>query len=555
MVCCHDSAYAVLYKRSRLCGLPSSRSRRTAYACACTRELVYIATCTCVKRSEMNLCGVFRRTRRRRRRAALAEREQLVRQHEPELYNDDACGESYFGQVSTFADLRTGTRKNAQIVIKIIPYFGPFAGRAVVFTVSQSRTLVLVDGVKISTQLDLTFRGQGSVRDSCIHFVHDCSRRDYDLPPAQPKSLQFLCKKQIHLSGVLPPGMPLSEAMKFESQSTKQTVVLRVWPSRVLSGLRSGAGHLNAIKLRVPVHLSFGELTHYARDKLCLSRTTRLCIREPDGIYDLQPSRPLKLRHTTLECFVETTLNARPEPFTNSAPQPFLLPVMLVGSRVEEVVAVPTMTVVELEQAVVQKFGLSAESFLYIPALLADRVNYSTGLKMYTNASRTSSLSLIDRHARHFPIVSDHDPHLLVDHRELPLYNCTIREVELHRSPLICFDVTGPTVPLSFKAISSTPTLATCSNSGGSNSSGGTEYSNYISMTVEPRLISINPTWTAATLVKYVDCASRLSVRQLQVNGRVVAAEERIGRFFDRDWIVQGPGRRPTLSPSVLAVT
>jgi hypothetical protein len=104
---------------------------------------------------------------------------------------------------------------------------------------------------------------------------------------------------------------------------------------------------------------------------------------------------------------------------------------MLVGCGVEEVVITHAMTVVEFEHAVVQQFGLSDECFLYIPALFSQQVRYSTGLKMYTNASRRSGMALLDRHARHFPIVSDNDLNLRVEYRELTLYNRTVREAGL----------------------------------------------------------------------------------------------------------------------------
>ena len=498
----------------------------------------------------------FFRPRRCRVRVAA---EPVTKTPEPELYNTDAAGESYFGQVSTFAEVSSRSRKSSeQTIVKVVPYFGPFEGREVVFCIVHSRTLVRVDGEKISTQLDLTRsprHGHGSVRDTCINFVHDAGRCGYDLPCPQPKSLQFLCKKHIHLSGVLPSGMPLREAKKFESQSTKQSLTVRVWPSDVL---RTGASSQtkNAVKLRVPVHLSFGELGWFLRDKVSLPSSCCVSFREPDGIYDLQPSHPLMLRHTALDCFVKTNTPSPPQVFTAS-PRPVLLPVMLVGCGVEEVVITHAMTVVEFEHAVVQQFGLSDECFLYIPALFSQQVRYSTGLKMYTNASRRSGMALLDRHARHFPIVSDNDLNLRVEYRELTLYNRTVREAGLLQDKvLLCFSVTGPTVPLCFKAISSNisgHSTSSSSSSSANDSSGANHRSaNFVSITIEPRVISINPTWTVSTLLKYVDCVSHFSNRKLLLNDTVVSSDTVIGKLFDRDWIVQSPKGGRTVSPNVL---
>ena len=503
------------------------------------------------------LCGCFRRSRSRRRELSQTP---LVRStQEPELYNADAQEEEYYSKISTYAEVTIARRKKnsgrpERERIRVIPYFGAFAGRTVVFVIDRARTQVVVDDVKISTQLDLTRRARVSVRDSCINFVHsnDCRRYDYHLPPPQPKSLQFLCKKTIHLSGILPPGTPLQEAKKFNS-TAKQSVFLSVWPSDILGDTDKCS---STIKLRVPARISFGELAFYVREKLHLPSSSSLHFQESDGIYPLQPSRPLMQRHNSLECFVRTTQS--PRYLTSSLLPSVLLPVMLVGRGIIEVPATPTMTIVELEYAIIQKFRLDNDTFLYIPSLFSPQLSFSSGLRMFMTANRSTALSLIDRNARRFPIVSDTDPDLKFDHRELRLYNLTLGESGLLQedSPLLCFNVTGPTVPLSFKAYC---TQSSPSYSGGSGSSGDTnsgQFSNHMIVTVEIRVISINPNWTASTLLKYIDCVSRLSSRQLLVKENVISCNERIGKLFDREWIVPSPKHhgRPTISPNVLKI-
>jgi hypothetical protein len=56
----------------------------------------------------------------------------------------------------------------------------------------------------------------------------------------------------------------MAEAAKFNS-TTKQAVIVSVWPSS-----RRRAGEFNGMKIRVPVHLSFGELSCYVGEKLSL---------------------------------------------------------------------------------------------------------------------------------------------------------------------------------------------------------------------------------------------------------------------------------------------
>lgn len=509
-----------------------------------------------------------------RRRSSRVERESpsskpLVRQ-EPvsELYDLDAAEEIYFGQVTTFAEVKHLTlRRTSQgsgMRIKVCPYFGPLAGREILFCINQSRngadrTLVYVDGTRISTRLDLSrsspnpSRGRGSVRDTCIHFVHDARRYEDHIPLPQPKSLLFLCTKHIHLRGVLPPGMPLREAKKFNS-TVKQSVIVRVWPSRYLPAGEGCTAARNAVKLRIPVHISFAELGWYLREKLGLPASSSLRFRELDSLDDQQHIQPVTLRHTALECFVKSASQPRPRAFTAS-PRPLPLPVMLVGRGIVEVVVSPTTTVVEFEDAVIQEFGLSEDCFLYIPALFSHQVSYTTGLKMYATANRRS-VSLLDRHSRRFPIVSEVDPNLFVEYRELPLYNRTVRDAGLlheERVPLVCFDVPvlGPTVPLLFKAITTTSILSTNS---GSSSSSGEHCSNFVNLTIEPRIISINPHWTTATLLKYVDCVSRFACRKLLMNGTVVEKDTGIGKLFDREWMVRNPRGGQSLSPNVLRV-
>ena len=485
-------------------------------------------------------CGCFSRRRRSREEAP------LVRStDEPELYEADARGESYYGRISTLAEIKTGRRKGRksdQEYVKIVPYFGPFAGRNVVFVIDSTRTLVAVDGVKISTHLDLTRR---PVRDTCINFVHgidtsSLASYEFHLPPPQPQSLQFLCKREIYLSGVLPPGTPLQEARKFDA-TPKQTVSVRVWPTNVCS----------TVKVRVPVRLSFGELAFYVREKLGLPPSHTVQFRESDGIYPLQPSRPLMQRHDFLECFVR-------QPRFPTSPSPCLLPVMLVGRGMAEIRVSSTTMIVELEDAIKQCFGLEDDTFLYIHSLFSPQLSHSAGLRMFVTANKRTAL-LIDRSARRFPIVSDSDLNRQFDHREIAPYNLTLGEAGLlhEGTPLLCFDVTGPTVPLSCKAYS-TETAPT-SNSGGSGSSGGTDgsgqYSNHMIVSVETRIMSINPNWTASTLLKYVDCVTRLPAsRQLLLKDTIVPFDEKIGRFFDRDWIVPSPNGRPAISPNVLSV-
>ena len=491
---------------------------------------------------------------------------------EPELYDTDAADESYFGHLSSFAEVKvTSSRRHRSpsqqqvCTMKVSPYFGPYAGSEVTFTVCMSagqgtRTQVQVGGAKICTRLNFAAGSRESLRDACINFVHDDRWAKTDIVAereTQPNSLKFLCTKRIHLRGVLPAGMPMREAKKFD-RTTKQEVFVRVWPSQ-LPRTRHSCGfgaEKDAIKLRVPMHISFAELAWYVRDKLGLPLASGVGFREPNSLEDVQPTRPLMLGHTLLECFVTLPQTARTAALRLMASVISVrLPVSLIGSGVEEVVVTPTMTVAEFEVAVLQQFGLGDDCFLYIPALFSHQCSHPTGLKMYATANRRSVISLVDRHARRFPIISDNDPNLAVEHRELPLYSRTVREAGLLKeSPLLCFDVTGPTIPLKFKGMSNIVSGVDSGSSSSTNESSDRS-SNFAHFSVENRVLSINPNWTAATLLKFVECISRFPCRRIVMGEDCAPNDAIVASFFNRDWIVRDPRGRYALSPKVLRVT
>ena len=224
-----------------------------------------------------------------------------------ELYDSDAKDQSYFSELSTFAEIKMPKRprSSCQQVINTMPYFGPFACRRVTFVVEESRTTVLVDNQHITNRLDFTQGRSGrSIKDRCIAFLHatgrDGAHCEYNVPSPKPPTLKFFCERRIWLSGETPLGMPLAEARRF-NQYPKQTLKVNVWPSSVVRAQPMA----KKLKISVPVCLSFGELEYFMREALYLqSSHAALHLREPEGIYPLQPSDPLKPHHRELECFV-----------------------------------------------------------------------------------------------------------------------------------------------------------------------------------------------------------------------------------------------------------
>ena len=101
---------------------------------------------------------------------------------------------------------------------------------------------------------------------------------------------------------------------------------------------------------------------------------------------------------------------------------------MLVGCGINEIQVTSTMTIVELEDAIMQRFRLDSDTFLYIPSLFSPQLSFLSGMRMFMTANRHAALSLVDRN------VSDTDPS---HHHELRLYNLTLGESDL--LPLICY--------------------------------------------------------------------------------------------------------------------
>ena len=483
-------------------------------------------------------CGIGERRRSRTREVAPAP--QSPNPPQPaELYEVEARDQEYFSSVATFADIDIPSRprNSREQVVTANPYFGPFAGRSVKFIVDDKKTTVLVDAKKNTSQLDFT-HGSRSVRDKCIDFLNatgpEAAHYVRNAPPPQPLKLEFLVEKAILLSGETPLGMSMAQAAKF-NDTPKQSVFINVWPSS-FQPPRAGAGE--RLKIKVPACLSFGELTYFMREKLSLPSSISLHLREPEGLYPLSPTQPLKSHHTELMCFV----NAPPPPVcpttspfspTTTTPQPYLLPVMMVGLGIDEVQVTPETTVLELESRIAELFGLRRpENFIYIQSLFFSEVRDSC--RMFVSANGSDALALVGK-TRKFPIALGYK-----DYHQLPLYKLRVMELgHLLQSPLICFCVNGPTVPITFRA---------AADSRGSGS--------HMALTFETRIISINSKWTASTLLKYIDTISRFPNTKLIYKGSIVHHNRVIGELFDRDWVVTGPERsgRKTISPSCLRI-
>ena len=139
-----------------------------------------------------------------------------------------------------------------------------------------------------------------------------------ECPSAKAANTEAFFARDTWLSSETPLGMPLVEARKF-NQYSKQILNVNVWSSSIVRAQPMAQG-TKKLKISLPVCLSFGELEHFMREALYLQPShAALHLREPEGIYPLQPSDHLKSHHTELECFVRVPPVCLTTPFTPSS--------------------------------------------------------------------------------------------------------------------------------------------------------------------------------------------------------------------------------------------
>ena len=502
--------------------------------------------------------------RSRRERSAVAPIEPQLTA-EPELFDRDGDEDIFCGNLSTFATVKTraksGTSRRrspqhgSSKDLLVYPYFGRFAGRWVTFEIDKGAGEILTS-MKIRVGNTLISRRhcgprQGSLRDVVLNYVHDvrppADAEEEALVSSQPHSLKFLCEKRLLLCGTVR-GIPLNVAKQFDV-TTKQELHIRVWPSEIVRSQTSSSSSSSSssmLKVRVPMRVSYAELQWFVSEKLGLPNPYGVKFRNPDGLRDIQSKRPLLSDQTSVDCFVLT----EPSPRYTSTLQNLVLPVSLIGRGIEEVPVSPNMSLAEFETQVIRQFGLHSKCFLYVPMLLSTHVTEPTGLKMYANATRKAVLELLDKTERRFPIIYEIDPCMNVDHRELPLYQQTIYDAGLLENigaPIVCFEVTGPTVPLSFRGM--------CSMSGESSASSTNDSSDrssiFVQFSVENRIVSVNSSWNTSTLLKYIESITGFSCGKVVIGERTIPRDANISQYFCRDWIVRDPRGKYVLSPNV----
>ncbi|KAL5492030.1 hypothetical protein EMCRGX_G017418 [Ephydatia muelleri] len=400
---------------------------------------------------------------------------------------------------STFALMAKRVKPEKEKLI-LVPYFGPFAGHHLTFSIlrGESNRPMLRVTVKSGESTISTFYHRSgrteregaspSFVDRCIKFAHDDSAAQKINTNAQPQSLRFLCKRAVILqSDPLPiHKLPRQVGQQFKGATVPLSV--RVW--------RQNGASPSFVKLCVKPRISLAEVQWMLRHKVGYDAWPR----DPAMVsfYDRkQPDQCLPLDttqadHGALDCVVASTgFEATPS-----------VVVSLMGRGLEQVDVQPDMTLENLDLAVRAKFRLSPHSFLYIPSVMRGRLRHdTTELKMYTPLN-SSTAALISSN-RTFPIVNGTPRSHMDALYTLDVYKRSVVELGLLNtsSILIIYEVTGPTITMPFRTIKGQENNLHTSNG---------RDSVFALVEEQVHVLSVNSSWHRDTLLKFIECLTGL---------------------------------------------
>ena len=393
---------------------------------------------------------------------------------------------------STFA-LMAKKVKPGQEKLILVPFFGPFSGQHLTFSVVRNdRKPMLRVTVKSGENPISTFyhRSGRSIEgaspsfvDRCIKFAHDSAAQKITSKiSAQPQRLKFLCKRAVILFSDSLPIYKLPRQVAQQFKGATEPVHFRVW--------RQNSAGPSLVKLYVKPHISLVEI--------------QWMLRHRDG-YDTWPSDPTKVSfydHTQPDQCL--SLDSTP-PFsrpmdcvvasTSFESTPSVIVSLMGSGGLEEVPVHPGMTLQQFDVAVRIKFGLSPESFLYIPHVMKER-----HLKMY--ATVDSCTAALVGSSRTFPVVNGAPtPHLADLCAHLDVYRRSVLELGLlHTSSvLVIYEITGPTVTMRFRTVKGQENLASTGRD-----------SVFALVEEQTHVLSINSSWQRDTLLKFIECISGL---------------------------------------------
>ena len=427
--------------------------------------------------------------------------------------------------VSTFARCDTGTKPYPQRMT-MRPFFGLYSGSLLTFDIRRSRSNEGLVNIRVTIQYEgmepkkslttlyiprhkrassaaNTESNSQSLKDRCLAFAHNL-KAEADISEIassckQPMRLFFLCQKHILLNlgdrEVNSDVLPKTETFEVLKLQSTQNIFVRVYLSNQAEDVM--------LRMRVKPTLALNELRWMICGRLPFSvHPSCLALYQFDSLDILPPDGILQPNQTLLHCTVSTS-PPLPRPRI-AVRQPCRYMISLIGKDVTTVNADPSTTLFNFQDLVKSKFGLSSTSYIYFPNLGRATRSGDCGIKMSTIIDK-STINLIDSMRRNLPIV-DGVPLGMSKYEKLPAYTRTIGSLGISPSePVIAFEVTGPTIPISFRA--AVQDRGNC---------------NYSLVSDRVHAVSVNPTWTIRTLLKYVECISKIPCVDITLNSEVL---------------------------------
>lgn len=384
--------------------------------------------------------------------------------------------------------------------IVMTPYFGHFAGQRIHFDLRRNAESLINIKVRNEDQVlaSLLYRQAGrkkeTVRDQCIQFAHEATT---NLTSNQnPMSLSFLCEQTIilNLNDIPYWHLPTRYRLKFEIDC--QIVTIHVFPSNL---------HSTPLKIKLKRNISIREIQWMLSMKLRIGSPSAITLYVKDTLETLPSLSPLPKDVTELACIVT------PPPTKYLQTDVLSVCVSLIGGDVKEIAVCPNTALHEFEEIIKTTFGLAPDSFIYIPSVLSwHNGSYSSHCPLRMHAvldSHSSSALLLDHSKRNFPTLQGH---LTVSEqktlRSLLLYQMTLHELDLLKAgPIICFEVSGPTIPIAFKTMIDLDSDPTRSLVG-----------------IHPHAVSVNPDWSIPVLLKYLSCISGFPCNIIKIGDQIL---------------------------------
>ena len=461
--------------------------------------------------------------------------------------------------LNTFARCDCGQKPFPQRML-MRPYFGPYAGFLLTFDIKRNRSSdamvaikVMIQATRVEPRKALTTlyiprhvhrRGAASntesvfqqhLKDRCVTFAHAVKTSTEVVEIAnsckQPPKLFFLCQQQVllHVGEMNSVQLlPATDKFAFLKSPQVQNIFIRVYPS--------GQQPEMMLRMKVKPALSLLELKWMICKRLTFAvHPSCLELYQFDNLNVLSSDSVLQPDQSLLHCIFQQPYVIAKTLSSTVEDQVFV--VSVIGKDIGSVSAAPSTSLYQFQDLVKIKFGLKPDSFVYFPNLGKNVQSEGCGIKMSTIVDK-STICLIDSMRRNLPIVHG-VPLAMSKYEKLPLYCRSISSLGISSpGPVIAFEVTGPTIPLSFRAVHDRVS------------------SHFTVVSDRVHALSVNPKWTIDTLLKYVECISKLPCVSVCLGTDILPISCNVSSYLTcRCWLVRSSGNQLSLANNIACIT